>query len=128
MELLDDNTQGLRREAAGALGRMREAGAVEALARLLADEEKETRNAAGIALHRIGAPGVRALLAALKAVDNRTRGAAQSVLQQREPDPAFAAVFEEALGDDNPAVRRAAAQGLQRLGRPPEDREQARGS
>jgi HEAT repeat protein len=128
LAMLGEDGQGLRREAAVALGRMREAGAVEPLARLLANEDKETRNAAGIALHRIGAPGIKALLAALKGVDTRARGAAQSVIQKRDPDPAFAAVFEEALADDSPAVRRAAAQYLQRLGRSSGGGEQDPGS
>jgi HEAT repeat protein len=119
MAALEDNNPGLglRREAAVLLGRMREATALEALARLLADEDKETRLAAGAALHEIGAPGAMALLVALKSQDNRARSAAQAALQ-RDPDPAMAEAFEEALADDNLSVQRAAARGLQKLGRP----------
>jgi len=55
-----------RREAARALGRIRDPGAIESLIPLLQDQDPRVRDEALLALGRMGGKGVKPLINALK--------------------------------------------------------------
>jgi HEAT repeat protein len=118
VEALGDRNNVVRRRAAMSfviMGRPA-IGGVQALAKAVQDEDAEVRQAAAMALGRIGpaAPSTPALVQALKDREPRVRVVAATSLGMigaREATPALT----EAAHDGNPAVQKAAAEALLRL-------------
>jgi HEAT repeat protein len=117
---LADKAPGLRREAAAALGDLRDVSAVDGLTKLLVDADQETRTAASSAMLAMGEAGIRTLLAALRGGDSRASSVAEEALASGS-DPAFAGVFEEALSDESSRVCQIAARQLRKFGWSPQD-------
>jgi HEAT repeat protein len=69
-----------RREAARALGKIRDPGAIEALLPLLQDPDEGVRNEALLALGRMGGSAVKPLVAAM-----REKGFSELDLRVRKP-------------------------------------------
>lgn len=97
----------LRRQAAWALGEIRDGRAVDALAKALHDQDGFVRTAAGEALSKIGRPAADALIAVLDNRDVGVRIIAARALG-RIGDRCAAERLATAVKDDDPAVCRGA--------------------
>jgi HEAT repeat protein len=113
---LKDGDNGVRKNAAWALGNLADARAVEPLSVALKDTEHNVRAAAAYALGQIGdARAVEPLSAALKDGDNGVRCDAAWALGKLA-DARAVEPLSAALKDTDPDVRRAAARVLGKLG------------
>jgi len=109
--LADDDAAGLR-AAANALGRLEpDASDADALAGALARADGDPRITLGLALHRLGAPGLRALIRESRSTDEAARAAAARVLGHFE-DPAAEKRVLAMIRDRDDGVATAAVRAL----------------
>src|SRR5437016_2512607 len=104
--------------AESALGQMGP-GAVERISCALTNEDLNVRRTAAGALHHIGAPGIKAAAALVNCLNDRygsIRTEAAYALGRMGASPATLRGLAEALDDDDPGVRLAAAASLVEFG------------
>jgi len=116
--LLQEEDEGLRSNAAEALGRIGDRRAVEHLIKVLRNKEDPVRRDAATALGCLGGPrATDALIAVLKGQDSSLRSYAAGALSKSEDERAVD-VLIEALNDRDRSVRGIAAAGLSHRGGP----------
>jgi HEAT repeat protein len=112
---LTDSDPNVCDNAAEALGRIRDPGAVEPITRLLSSQNPQVRQTAANALGAIGAvSGIDALAGCLHDSDPQVRQSAAQALGQMT-DPRAIRPLVAYLHDLDSQVRRSAAEGLQKL-------------
>jgi HEAT repeat protein len=115
IEALGDESEMVRSGAAYALGTLKAAAAVEALAHLLTNDPSDSGNHAADALAKIGQPAAPALIKALQHEQAWGRVRAAKALVSVESRSAITALFH-ALEDESYLVRHYAEEALARMG------------
>jgi HEAT repeat protein len=113
--MMDDPASDVRACAAMALGELNAAKGANALIAHLADESALVAEVCTVALSRVGAAAVPALLPALREGDTLTRIRAAKALVPIESHEAIAALIH-ALDDENAVVTHYAEDALARMG------------
>lgn len=117
IDALDDPQPAVRRMAAELLGRLRVAGAAQALAGRAADSDPRVRAAVIVALANIGeGAAVGRIQPGLADPDATVRAAAIDAAARAVPD-ALARQVDRLAGDPDPAVRASLAVALSEMGR-----------
>jgi len=113
--MMDDHDSDVRTCAAMALGELHATEGADALIAHLADESAHVAEVCTVALSRLGAEAVSALVCALQAGDSLTRIRAAKALAPIESHEAIPALIH-ALDDDNAIVTHYAEDALMRMG------------